>query len=71
MKNYIYPFILFASLSGNLFAENIKDAMLWISTKTQFGYNTTFIRFPSLETCQAELNSRTKEISPNTEIWCR
>jgi hypothetical protein len=71
MKNYIYPFILFASLSGNLFAENAKEATLWISTKTQFGYNTTFIRFPSLETCQAELNSRTKILSPNTEIWCR
>ena len=68
MKFYLVIAIL---LSSKLFAEDMKDSTLWISTKTQFGYNTTFIRFPSLESCQASLIERKKKLIPDTEIWCR
>lgn len=68
MKFYLFALLL---LSSKLFAENMKESTLWISTKAQFGYNTTFIRFPSLEPCQAELIKRKKTLTPDTEIWCR
>lgn len=43
---------------------------LWISTKTQYGYDTRYLKYPDKADCLAALQQEKGRASAETEIWC-
>lgn len=44
--------------------------ILWISTKTTYGYDTRYLKYPDKADCLAALQQETARVTADTEIWC-
>ncbi len=45
-------------------------ATLWIMTKTTFGYDSRYLRYPDMASCQQALAQQQEPATPGTERWC-
>lgn len=43
---------------------------LWISTKTQYGYDTRYLKYPDKADCLEALQQEKARVSAETEVWC-
>lgn len=43
---------------------------LWISTKTTYGYDNRYLKYPDKADCLAAMQEEKARASAETEIWC-
>lgn len=59
-----------ASANGEPEADGNPPVILWIATKTTYGYDNRFLKYPSMSACNEAMTEEKSRASADTELWC-